>query len=188
MCNTSEYNHSLFVPFKMGIRLVFMLLYKSLFESKWEGSGIRKKTKNRGIKDKWWERGLVFFVLQHKGCLHNVPVYRIVLTARRIMARRTSFSCVEWRKEAFVLNTRWPQFPVTLRRVQISRNMWAWRGSCPFTRTQQTLLHTFLFARHECLPLRNRHSCSCLLDLCTSARRELQPKNAEESKELFSGY
>lgn len=35
------------------------------------------------------------FVLQHEGCLHNVPVYRLVLTARRIMARRTSFSCVE---------------------------------------------------------------------------------------------
>lgn len=49
------------------------------------------------------------FVLQHEGCLHNVPVYRLVLTARRIMARRTSFSCVEWRNEAFVLNTWRPQ-------------------------------------------------------------------------------
>lgn len=50
------------------------------------------------------------FVLQHKGCLHNVPVYRLVLTARRIMARRTSFSRVEWRNEALVLNMWRPQF------------------------------------------------------------------------------
>lgn len=50
------------------------------------------------------------YVSQHEGCLHNVPVYRLVLTARRIMARRTSFSCVEWRNEAFVLNTWRPQF------------------------------------------------------------------------------
>lgn len=49
-------------------------------------------------------------VLQHKGWLHNVPVYRLVLTARRIMARRTSFSRVEWRNETFVLNMWRPQF------------------------------------------------------------------------------
>lgn len=35
-----------------------------------------------------------YSVLQHEGCLHNVPVYRLVLTARRIMAKKGAHSAV----------------------------------------------------------------------------------------------
>lgn len=81
-----------------------MLLFKQLFELK-PGAGrifksgkhrkqnlkLKKKKKKGGQKMRTWSS---IFVSQHKGCLHNVPVYRLVLTARNIMARRTSFSCV----------------------------------------------------------------------------------------------
>lgn len=71
-------------------------------------------------------------VLQHEGCLHNVPVYRLVLTARRIMARRTSFSCVEWRNEAFVLNTWQPQFHLKPQEsANIPKTRWALMGLWP---------------------------------------------------------
>lgn len=48
-------------------------------------------------------------VLQHKGCLHNVPVCGSDLTARRTMAKNTSFSCVDV-LSAIVLSTQWPLF------------------------------------------------------------------------------
>lgn len=123
------------------------------------------------------------FVLQHRGCLHNVPVYRLVLTARRIMARRTSFSCVEWRNEAFVLNTWRPLFHLNPQEsANIPKHVSPDGILGPLTRTQQTLLHTFLFVRHGCPPLRSRQSCLCLLVLCTFARRALQPKDKEENR------
>lgn len=52
--------------------------------------GKQKKKKMKEDNDM-----ICIFVLQHKGCLHNVPVYRLVLGVHRIMARRTSFSGVE---------------------------------------------------------------------------------------------
>lgn len=44
-----------------------------------------------------------------RGCLHNVPVCGSDLTARRTMAKNTSFSCVDV-LSAIVLSTQWPRF------------------------------------------------------------------------------
>lgn len=47
------------------------------------------------VKKKKHNRNVVWYsVLQHEGCLHNVPVYRLVLTARRIMAKKGAHSAV----------------------------------------------------------------------------------------------